>query len=85
MDVQLSPAKQFLLRMHLILCRKCSVVAQQMKAFRKVFIGLEAASLQDEIRSPESFQNRIQQVLHEQRYLRKLFLLFQEALKEARD
>ena len=52
--------------MHLILCRKCSVVAQQMKALRKVFIGLEAASSQDEIRSPESFQKRIQQMLHEQ-------------------
>ena len=53
MDVQLSPAKQLLLRMHLILCRKCSVVAQQIKALRKVFIGLEDASSQDEIRSPE--------------------------------
>lgn len=66
MDVQLSPAKQLLLRMHLILCRKCSVVAQQMETLRKVFIGLEAASSQDEIRSPESFQKRIQQMLHEQ-------------------
>ena len=66
MDVQLSPAKQLLLRMHLILCRKCSVLSQQMKALRKVFIGLEAASSQDEIRSPESFQKRIQQMLHEQ-------------------
>ena len=55
MDVQLSPAKQLLLRMHLILCRKCSVVAQQMKALRKVFIGLEAASAQDEIRSAGIF------------------------------
>ena len=66
MDVQLSPAKQLLLRMHLILCQKCSGVAQQMKALRKVFIGLEAASSQDEIRSPESFQKRIQQMLYEQ-------------------
>lgn len=66
MDVQLSPAKQLLLRMHLILRRKCSVLAQQMKALRKFFIGLEAASSQDEIRSPESFQKRIQQMLHEQ-------------------
>ena len=66
MDVEISPAKQLLLWMHLILCRKCSVVAQQMKALRKVFIGLEAASSQDEIRSPESFQKRIQQMLHEQ-------------------
>ena len=66
MDVQLSPAKQLLLRMHLILCRKCSVVSQQIEALRKVFIGLEAASSQDEIRSPESFQKRIQQMLHEQ-------------------
>ena len=66
MDVQLSLGKQFLLRMHLILCRKCSVVTQQMKALRKVFIGLEAASSQDEIRSPEFFQKRIQQMLHEQ-------------------
>ena len=54
MDVQLSPAKQLLLRMQLMLCRKCSVVAQQMKVLRKVFIGLETASSQDEIRSPES-------------------------------
>ena len=66
MDVQLSPAKQLRLPMHLILCRKGSVVAQQMKALRKVFIVLEAASSQDEIRSPESFQKRIQQMLHEQ-------------------
>ena len=66
MDVQLSPAKQLVLRMHLILCRKCSVVAQQMETLRKVFIGLEATSSQDEIRSPESFQKRIQQMLHEQ-------------------
>ncbi len=56
-----------------------------MKALRKVFIGLEAASSQDEIRSPESFQKRIQQMLHEQLYFLKLFLLFQEALKESRD
>ena len=66
MDVQLSPAKQLLLRIHLMLCWKCTVVAQQMKALRKVFIGLEASSSQDEIRSPESFQKRIQQMLHEQ-------------------
>ena len=66
MDVQLSPAKQLLLRMHLILCPRCSVVAQQMKTLRKVFIGLEASFSQDEIRSPESFQKRIQQMLHEQ-------------------
>ena len=66
MDVQLTPAKQLLLRMQLILCRKCSVVAQQMKVLRKVFIGLETASSQDEIRSPESFQKSIQQMLHEQ-------------------
>ena len=66
MDVQLSPAKQLVLRMHLILCRKCSVVAQQMEPLRKVFIGLEATSSQDEIRSQESFQKRIRQMLHEQ-------------------
>ena len=66
MDVELSPAKQLLLRVHLILCRKCSVVAQQMKALRKAFIGLDAAVSQDEICSPESFQKRIQQMLHEQ-------------------
>ena len=52
--------------MHLTLCRKRSIVAQQMKALRKVFIGLETDSSQDEICSPESFQKRIQQMLHEQ-------------------
>ena len=66
MDVLLSPAKQLLLRMHLLLRRKRSVVTQQMKALRKVFIGLETDSSQDEICSPESFQKRIQQMLHEQ-------------------
>ena len=67
MDVQLSPAKQLLLRIHLILCRKCSVVAQQMKTLRKVFLGLEATSSQDKIRLPESSQKRIQQMLYKQR------------------
>ena len=66
MDVKLTPAKQLLLRMQLILCRKCSGVAQQMKALRKVFIGLEAASSQDEIRSPGSLKKHILQMLHEQ-------------------
>ena len=65
-NVQLSPGKRFPLRIYLMLCRKCPSVTEKMRALRKVFLGLEAASSQNEIRLPESSQKRIQQILHEQ-------------------
>ena len=55
-----------LLRMHLIICKQCYAIARQMKSLRKIFLGLEKASLQDEILMPVESKKRILQALYEQ-------------------
>ena len=66
MDVSLSPAKRFFLQSHLLMCRKCTAVREQLKALRKVFLGLEDASTKDELKLPDSTRERIKQTLREQ-------------------
>lgn len=63
MDVSLSPAKRFLLQVHLMMCRKCADFGQQMKSLRDIFLGLEKASSQDQTGLPEESRKRIQQAL----------------------
>lgn len=66
MDVSLSPAKRMLLQTHLIMCKKCTAVKDQMNVLRKVFLGLEDATSKDEIKMPDSSINRIKKELREQ-------------------
>ena len=66
MDVPISTTKRMLLRMHLIICKQCYAIARQMKSLRKIFLGLEKASLQDEILMPVESKKRILQALYEQ-------------------
>ncbi|MBC8258204.1 MAG: zf-HC2 domain-containing protein [SAR324 cluster bacterium] len=65
-DVPLSPMKLLLLRSHLMMCRKCAAIAQQLQSLRKIFLGLETASSHDEISMPVETKKRIQQALREQ-------------------
>jgi hypothetical protein len=66
MDIPISTTKRILLRMHLMMCRKCTSVKQQILSMRKVFPGLEDASSKDEIKMTTSSRDRIKQTLLEQ-------------------
>ena len=66
MDVSLSPIKRLLLQTHLLMCRKCTAVKEQMLALRKIFQGLDDASANEEIKLPDESRERIKQTLREQ-------------------
>ena len=66
MDVPISTTKRLLLRMHLMMCRKCISVKHQILSMRKVYLGLEDASSKDEIKMTASSRDRIKQTLREQ-------------------
>ena len=66
MDVPIYTTKRILLRMHLMMCRKCTSVKQQILSMQKVFLGLEDASSKDEIKMTASSRDRIKQTLLEQ-------------------
>jgi len=57
MDVSLSPIKRLLLQTHLLMCRKCTAVKEQMLALRKIFLGLDDASANEEIKLPDDREN----------------------------
>ena len=59
MDVSLSPGKRLLMKIHLIMCKKCALVKDQLNVLRKVFLGLVEATSIDEIKMPDLSINRI--------------------------